>query len=81
MVFSLWTAAPLAAFTLGRSRNPNLDTAGGDFSAPNDAITARRTQRDVPSDAERSGNLDLRCMTTQLHIGQKYARRDREPAI
>ncbi len=49
------TAAPLAAFTLGRSRNPILDTAGGDFSAPNDAITARHVQRDVPSDAERSG--------------------------
>jgi len=42
MVFSLCDAAPLDAFTLGRSGNRILDTAGGDFSAPNDAITARR---------------------------------------
>jgi len=34
--------APLAAFTLGRSRNRILDTASGDFSAPNDTLTARR---------------------------------------
>jgi hypothetical protein len=41
MVFSSCDGGPLAAFTLGRSRHPILDTAG-DFSAPNDGITAQR---------------------------------------
>jgi hypothetical protein len=66
------TAAPLAAFTLGRSRTPALDTTARIFPAPNDATTERPDRSRTPRAAD-TGARSLNFPSLRSSTG------DREP--